>query len=122
MHAFVLVSSRSLCGLLACPLCTGPWPCGCPVQVLLATESLTLVDGNVATEFIAGVGHEIVQFEPSGVELVGRVEEYLTKVLHGIMLTLQVQHAHWGREVGGVAGWGQGVASRPFRFCATPVL
>ncbi len=68
-------------------------------QVLLATESLTLVDGNVATEFIAGVGHEIVQFEPSGVELVGRVEEYLTKVLHGIMLTLQVSARGRGARV-----------------------
>jgi dynein heavy chain len=58
-------------------------------KVLLATEALTIADGTTATEFIAGVGNEVVQFEPTGVELVGRVEEYLTKVLNGIMLTLQ---------------------------------
>jgi hypothetical protein len=78
----------------------------CTWQVLLATESLTLADGNVATEFIAGVGHEIVQFEPSGVELVGRVEEYLTKVLHGIMLTLQVWlTVRGGRESNPLVRW-----------------
>ena len=58
--------------------------------MLLATETLTLLDNHIATEFISGVGGEVVQYEPSPVELVGKVEEYLAKALNGITLTLQV--------------------------------
>jgi hypothetical protein len=59
--------------------------------VFLATSTLTLVDRSIATECVSSVGSEIVRFEPSAVELNGKVEEYLTRALNAMSGTLQVQ-------------------------------
>ena len=51
-------------------------------KIMLSTRSLTLSEegGLKATDFVAGVGVETVDFEPP-VALVGQVESYLTALL-----------------------------------------
>jgi len=63
-------------------------------KLLLATKSLTLLEGGVlegdaprVVQFVASVGDETVEFEPS-VMLEGKVEQYLTRILQTQRLTL----------------------------------
>ncbi len=61
-------------------------------KILLATRALTTEittgsDRPQATHFIAGVGKEVVQFEPA-VRLIGKAEQYLLSLLNAQIYTL----------------------------------
>eukprot|EP01138_Halocafeteria_seosinensis_P009362 gb/GECG01009567.1/.p1 GENE.gb/GECG01009567.1/~~gb/GECG01009567.1/.p1 ORF type:complete len:4452 (+),score=647.06 gb/GECG01009567.1/:1-13356(+) len=62
-------------------------------KVLLATAKLRLKTENegrpVATEFVSGVGEEILPFRQGGVRLEGKAEQYLAKILEEQHMTIQ---------------------------------
>ena len=61
-------------------------------KILLATKELSVLEGEsqdrpTATAFIAGVGKEVVRFDPA-VKLIGKAEEYLHSLLEAQIFTL----------------------------------
>ena len=69
-------------------------------KVLLATAKLRLkTEQNarpIATQFVSGVGQEVLDFRKGGLRLEGKAEEYLARILEEQQMTLQeyIMHAY----------------------------